>query len=178
MANRVLFMGWNRPAVGREQQAVQLFQKSMEFWANLQADGLIESFEPVFLSSHGGDLNGFVILRGEAARLAEILENVTFMDLSVEAGYCLEGFGIVGGYIEYKFLIFCLTNIFLNDKLSNKRLLQKPQGISSPCDPESARGVSHTFGLRLRIGTAGFQVRRREDRAWSDFPPVRRTRSD
>jgi hypothetical protein len=29
MADRVLFIGWNRPVVGREQQAMKLFQKAM-----------------------------------------------------------------------------------------------------------------------------------------------------
>ncbi len=55
MADRVLFIGWNRAVVGREQQAMQLFQKVVEFYGKLQADGRIESFEPVLLSAHGGD---------------------------------------------------------------------------------------------------------------------------
>ncbi|NIN00455.1 MAG: hypothetical protein GTO24_20955 [candidate division Zixibacteria bacterium] len=99
MADRLLFMGWNRPVVGREQQAAQLFQKAMEFYAKLQADGRIESFEAVILSLHGGDLNGFIMLKGTAEKLAEIREDNVFLDLVVEAGYCLEGFGTVFGYI-------------------------------------------------------------------------------
>ena len=31
MADRVLFIGWNRSIPGREQQAMQLFQKVVEF---------------------------------------------------------------------------------------------------------------------------------------------------
>ncbi len=42
MADRVIFMGWNRPVIGREQQALQLFQRAMEFWGKLQAEGRIE----------------------------------------------------------------------------------------------------------------------------------------
>ena len=99
MADRVIFMGWNRPVVSREQQAFQLFQKSMEFWAKLQADGRIESFEPVILSAHGGDLNGFIIIKGDANKLSEILEDDNFRDMVTEAGYCLEGFGVVRGFI-------------------------------------------------------------------------------
>jgi hypothetical protein len=71
MADRVLFIGWNRPVVGREQQAMELWQKAMEYYGKLQADGRIESFEPVILTAHGGDLNGFVMLRGGAEKLAE-----------------------------------------------------------------------------------------------------------
>ena len=43
---------------------MQLWQKSMEFYGGLQSNGRIESFEPVLLSAHGGDLNGY----GRAAR--------------------------------------------------------------------------------------------------------------
>ncbi|MFO7667214.1 MAG: hypothetical protein R6V76_11375 [Desulfobacterales bacterium] len=99
MANRVLFIGWNRPVVGREQQAMKLFQKSIEYYSKLQDSGKIESFEPVILSNHGGDLNGLIILRGDAKKLAEIREEDTFIENTIEAGYCIEGFGIVGGYV-------------------------------------------------------------------------------
>ena len=100
MADRVIFMGWNRPVVGREQQANQLFQKSMEYWAKMQTDGRIESFEPVLLSAHGGDLNGFILFRGDAKKLAEIREDDDFLNLVTEAGYCLQGFGVISGFIN------------------------------------------------------------------------------
>ena len=99
MADRVLFLGWNRSVAGREQQAMQLFQKATEFYGGLQADGRIEGFEPVVLAAHGGDLNGFILLKGEAEKLDEVRRDDTFVDLSIEANYCLEGFGIVHGYI-------------------------------------------------------------------------------
>lgn len=99
MANRVLFLGWNRPVVGREQNALELWQKAMEYYGKLQADGRIESFEPVLLTAHGGDLNGFVMLRGDAEKLAEVRRDDTFIDFTIEAGYCLQGFGVVVGYV-------------------------------------------------------------------------------
>ena len=99
MADRVLFIGWNRAVVGREQQAMQLFQKTVEFYGKLQADGRIESFEPVLLSAHGGDLNGFFLLRGEGEKLGEVQRDETFVDLAIEAGYCLEGVGVIPGVI-------------------------------------------------------------------------------
>jgi len=98
MADRLIFIGWNRPVVGREQQAMKLFQKVMEYYSKLQSGGKIESFEPVMLTHHGGDLNGFIILRGESKKLAEVREEAMFVEYSIEGGYCLEGFGIVSGY--------------------------------------------------------------------------------
>jgi hypothetical protein len=99
MADRVLFIGWNRPIVGREKQANELFQKVMKFNAELQADKRIEGFDTVILSHHGGDLNGFMLLKGSAQKLAELREDSGFMDLVIEAGYCLEGYGVVNGFI-------------------------------------------------------------------------------
>ena len=99
MANAVIFLGWSRPSVGREQQAMQVFQKSLEFYAKLQNEGRIESFEPVILSAHGGDLNGFVLLRGDAEKLAAIKRDEMFLDIVIEAEYCVDGFGHVDGYI-------------------------------------------------------------------------------
>jgi len=37
MADRILFIGWNRVVTGREQQAMQLWQKSMEFLQRLHS---------------------------------------------------------------------------------------------------------------------------------------------
>ena len=99
MANHVIFIGWNRSIAGREQQAMQLFQKSMEYYGQLQSKGLIESFEPVILVSHGGDLNGFILIKGAAQKLDEVRRDETFVNYSIEASYCLDGFGVVPGYI-------------------------------------------------------------------------------
>ena len=78
---------------------MQLFQKTVEYYGKLQANGQIESFEPVLLSLHGGDLNGFFLLKGEAEKLSALRGDETFLDLTTEAGYCLEGVGIVPGLI-------------------------------------------------------------------------------
>jgi len=99
MADRVLFIGWNRAVVGREQQAMQVFQKAAEFYSKLQSEGRIESFELVILGFHGGDLNGFTLIRGSADKLSEVRRDDGFVDLIVEAGYCTEGLGVVDGYI-------------------------------------------------------------------------------
>lgn len=99
MADRILFLGWNRSVTGREQQALKLFEKGMEFFGKLQTDGRIESFEPVLLSAHGGDLNGFVMLRGDAEKLSDVRQDDTFINFAIEANHCLEDFGVILGYI-------------------------------------------------------------------------------
>jgi hypothetical protein len=99
MANQALFLGWNRPARGREEQAMKLWGKTMEYYGKLQAEGRIESFEPVLLAAHGGDLNGFFLIRGDAEKLNEVRRDDTFLDFIIEAGHCLDGFGVVTAWI-------------------------------------------------------------------------------
>ena len=98
MANGVLFIGWKRAVPGREQQAMGLFQKGMEFYDQRQSDGKIESFEPVILAQHGGDLNGFILVKGDPEKLSELRREDAYLENVTEAGYCLEGFGVVEGY--------------------------------------------------------------------------------
>ena len=99
MADRVIFIGWDRAVAGREKQAMQLFQKSMAYYSKLKTEGKIESFESVILTPHGGDLNGFTLIRGDAKKLAEIHDDPAAVEIRVEASYCLTGFGSVSGYI-------------------------------------------------------------------------------
>ncbi len=99
MADRVILIGWDRPVIGREERAMQLFRKSIEYYSTLQTGGKIESFEPVILSRHGGDLNGFILLKGDEKKLAAVREEDTFIELALEATLCLDGFGIVPGYM-------------------------------------------------------------------------------
>jgi hypothetical protein len=99
MAESVIFVGWNRAIAGREKQSMQLFQKVMEYNSKLQAEGKIESFEGVMLSAHGGDLNGFVLYKGDARKLAAVLQEDTWVQLALEGQYCMQGFGVVSGYI-------------------------------------------------------------------------------
>ena len=99
MANAVLLIGWNRPVAGREQQGMDLFGKVMEYYTRSQSEGKIESFEPVILSAHGGDLNGFWLIKGDTAKLSAFRREDTFVEFITEAGFCMEGIGVIDGYI-------------------------------------------------------------------------------
>jgi hypothetical protein len=99
MAENVIFIGWDRVVVGREKQAMQLWQKAMEYYSKLQTAGRIEGFDAVILSPHGGDLNGFVILKGDEKKLEEIRREDTFVQYVIEGTHCLQGYGVVPGYI-------------------------------------------------------------------------------
>jgi hypothetical protein len=99
MANQVLFLGWSRATVGREQQAMKLWGKTMEYYGKLETEGKVESWEPVLLSAHGGDMNGFFLIKGDAEKLDKIQREDAWIDLTIEANYCLDGFGLIRGWV-------------------------------------------------------------------------------
>ena len=96
MADAGLFVGFGNPVRGREGQAVELFNEAIGWYARLQEEGEIESFEPVFLEPHGGDLGGFILLKGEAEKLAAIRVSDEFIQLSIRTAIIVENFGVVG----------------------------------------------------------------------------------
>jgi hypothetical protein len=98
MADSVIFTGWDRAVTGREKQAMKLFQKSMAYYSKLKSEGKIESYESFLLTPHGGDLNGFILIRGDAKKLAEVHNDPAAVEIRLEANYCLSGFGSVFGY--------------------------------------------------------------------------------
>ena len=99
MADAALFIGWGEVIVGREAIANAGFAEAMAFYTSQQQKGTIESFEPVLLSPHGGDLAGFILLRGEAAKLAALKQTAEFQNLNTRAQLYLHGLGIIDGYI-------------------------------------------------------------------------------
>jgi hypothetical protein len=96
MADAGLFIGWGEVVRGREAEATELFDESLAFYGRLQEEGTIESFEPVFLEPHGGDLNGFILIRGDAEKLAALRVSEEFTQLSLRVGLIVDGFGVVG----------------------------------------------------------------------------------
>jgi len=99
MAGAGLFVGFGLPVRGRERQAVRVFTEALEYYARLQERGEIESFETVFLESHGGDLNGFTLVRGDPDKLASIRASDEFQRLSLRADLITEGFGVIGAVL-------------------------------------------------------------------------------
>jgi hypothetical protein len=96
MADSGLFIGWGEVVRGREAEALETFNSTIEYFAGLQSDGVIESFEPVFLEQHGGDLNGFFFVRGDAEKLSALRVDPDFEDVILRAGLVVENIGVVG----------------------------------------------------------------------------------
>lgn len=95
MADAGLFIGWGQVVRGREQRALEVFNESVEYWAGLQSDGKIEDFEIVLLAPHGGDLQGYAILRGSAEQLNALRDDDEFGRRNTRADQIVEGLGVI-----------------------------------------------------------------------------------
>jgi len=97
MSKNVVLFGWKRSVPGRESLSAVHFPEILEYLGGLQAQGTIDSFEPVFLASHGGDLNGFILVRGTREKLDNMVGSEQWIEHHTRADYHLEGFGAVRG---------------------------------------------------------------------------------
>jgi hypothetical protein len=94
-----LFIGWGPAVRGREQKALQVFQEALQYYGRLQQQGDIQSFEPVALEPHGGDLAGFLLVKGDADKLARLRVSDEFIALNTRAQLIVEDFGVAGAFV-------------------------------------------------------------------------------
>jgi hypothetical protein len=99
MADSALFVGFGNPVRGRERTSMSVFNETFEYFARLQQSGEIESFEPVLLEPHGGELGGFFLLRGDLDKLAHLRTSPEFERQVVRGQLIAENVGVVGGFI-------------------------------------------------------------------------------
>lgn len=99
MADSGLFVGFGLPVRGRERQAIKVFNETFEYYSRLRQEGEIESFEPVLLEPHGGELGGFFLLRGDQDKLARLLATEEFGRRTVRGQLIVENLGVVGALL-------------------------------------------------------------------------------
>lgn len=97
MATDVILMGWDRSVPGREALSAAHFQEFLGYLGGLQQAGKIESFEPVLLSPHGGDLNGFFLIRGDSDQISALQASPEWQQHVTRGGHHLQGQGVVHG---------------------------------------------------------------------------------
>ena len=96
MADAGLFIGWGAPGRGREAKRLEVFNEALAYYGRLQQEGVIEGFETAILEPHGGDLQGFVLIRGSQDKLAQLRVDDEFVRLSTRADLIVEGLGVIG----------------------------------------------------------------------------------
>jgi hypothetical protein len=72
MTDSALFIAWGPTYPGREHEARELFEETTDLFEKLVETKEIVSFEPVLLTPYGGDVTGFILVRGEAEQLLKL----------------------------------------------------------------------------------------------------------
>jgi hypothetical protein len=98
MADAGLFIGWGEVVRGREERAIEVFNEAIQFYGQLQQDGRIESFDVCLLEPHGGDLAGFILLRGSDEQLDAVHHDEAFQRQMARANLIVENLGIVPAF--------------------------------------------------------------------------------
>ena len=97
MARNVIFFAWNRAIPGREQISGDHFDEFVQYLTAKAQTGAIQDFDVVFLDPHGGDLNGFFLIRGDSAKLDALMATTEWSEHMTRAVLHLEGSGAVRG---------------------------------------------------------------------------------
>ena len=99
MSDAGLFIGWGEVVRGREKIAIEVFNESVAYYAELQSKHEIENFDVAILEPHGGDLAGFILLRGDASKLERLRRDPEFERRTARAQLIVDKVGVVGATI-------------------------------------------------------------------------------
>jgi hypothetical protein len=97
MSSNVVLFGWDHPIPGREQISAAHFQEFMGYLGSLQDSGSIGSWEVVFLNPHGGDLNGFFLIKGDPEQISDLIASDDWVRHMTRATLHLQDPGAVAG---------------------------------------------------------------------------------
>jgi hypothetical protein len=100
MADAALFVGWGPPVRGREQTGLQIFNEALTFYGQQQESGAIEGFDVTLLSPHGGDLYGFIRVKGSEEQMNALRINDDFQRINVRAAQIVDNFGVVDAVVD------------------------------------------------------------------------------
>ena len=98
MAQGALFVGWGALLPGREQAAQNVVHEARHYLQQLQQAGTIDSFEAVALEPHGGDLAGFVLVKGDQETVARLRGSEEFVRIVARVQLVHSHVGVVGAY--------------------------------------------------------------------------------
>jgi len=111
MAEAALCTLWGSPVPGREKQALNVFNETVQWWAGLQQEGKIERFDVTVLAPSGGEVAGFLVARGTAEQIDSLRRSKEYQQhvargqlvashLSVARAYVDEGLAQFMGWYQ------------------------------------------------------------------------------
>jgi hypothetical protein len=99
MADHGLFIGWGAVVPGREAKSLEVFGEVVANYGQLQADGKIESFDVALLEPHGGDLEGFALIRGTREQMDAVQTDPDFRRSLTRGSMVVQKLGVVEAYM-------------------------------------------------------------------------------
>lgn len=97
MDRNIIFFAWNRSVPGREKISGEHFEEFVAYLGGKAQSGAIGGFDVVLLDPHGGDMNGFFLIRGDSASLDALLATNEWSEHMTRATLHLQGAGAVRG---------------------------------------------------------------------------------
>ena len=99
MANEkaVLFIGANKPIVGRDQDAINLWIETPSWLDRQMRANWFQRFDGIWLTAHGGTMNSAWLCYGERARMDEWRRTDEFEAWVFRASNCLADLGVIPG---------------------------------------------------------------------------------
>jgi hypothetical protein len=97
-APSALFIGWGPVIPSRETVSHAVFAEAIQYFAGLQQRGEIDNFEPIALEWHGGELAGFLLIRGDASKLQQLRYSDDFIRLISRGASVVQDFGVVSAW--------------------------------------------------------------------------------
>jgi hypothetical protein len=100
MAEAGLYLGWGTVVRGREKAAIDLFNESLQYYGRLQQEGKIESFDVALLTPTGGDVGGFILLRGTAQQIDSLRRDDEYQELQNRVQLIVDGLRITDAIVD------------------------------------------------------------------------------
>src|SRR3954469_7024260 len=97
-SDEALFIGWGQIARGREEGALTVYRDTQNYWQERRDAGEVDSVDTYMLEAHGGDLTGFILVRGDRERLAQLRTSEEFLRLAGRARACVDMRAIAPAY--------------------------------------------------------------------------------
>jgi hypothetical protein len=72
----------------------------MAYFTGLKQSSEVENVEVAILEVHGGDLSGFIMLRGDQEQLGRVRASAEFQRLVLRGGFAVEDVGVVSARLD------------------------------------------------------------------------------
>lgn len=100
MAEAALCSVWGSAIPGREKQALNVFNDMVQWWTGVQQEGKIERFDVTVLAPSGGDVSGFLVVRGTADQLDSLRRSKEYQQQIARAMLVASHVNVSDAYVD------------------------------------------------------------------------------